>query len=360
MRCYVCTKNVSIELKHMHFINRAILLVFEISLLVSFGSSECSSRCDTSALYTLYQNSFAVFGAWHHRHYGVGETLIIVTRFPAYNCWLPEPQEVGPQCVPLLSVGLHLFGGEICLPIAAAKSTRQVEIDYGIKFYFNSTLDNDKMMNFWAFPLDVREGMYTARLNVLGFTVPSSCNVTGRAIFSERDFVPNSNRMLWPNVSVDTWPPKILNVYTGTEAGSYTLLEVIKIVVVFSKPVFFSELPSKFDTTFMKANASYTIPAGLPYLELNSQAFALLEGYAAGSVDRRKLSFVYVVGTGEYTPAGGQLEVPAGGTIQLNGNIIASTETGVEADLTTMPLPGTYGAPVHADTDVAMQSYTPI
>jgi hypothetical protein len=327
-----------------------ILLLFQVSVPVLYGSLDCRARCDPNKKNSLYPFSFSVYGAWKGRQYGTGETAFIIARFPASLCLLPEPRELGPDCIPQLSVEMRSLSdaGDTCLSIPAANSTRRVEIQYGIKFDNEYILETGENMNFWAFPLDVHDGMYTSQLKIVGFTIPDACNIPGRVGFNTRDLIPKGNRLLTPNVSVDTWPPTILNVYTGTRAGSYTFLDVIKIIVFFSKPVYFSELPSKFDSTFMKANASYTIPAGLPYLELNSQAMALLEGYAAGSLDRRKLSFVYIVGTGEYTPAGGQLEVPAGGTIQLNAGIIASVATGMEADLTTMPLPGTFGSSIRS------------
>ena len=197
--------------------------------------------------------------------------------------------------------------------------------------------------------------MKTAKLGVTGFSIPASCNIPGRVSFSALDLVPKQNDLLSPDISIDTLPPTILNVYTGRTAGTYTYKDIINIVVEFSKPVYFSELPSKFDTAFIKANASYMIPAGLPYLELNSQAFALMQGYEGSGpgIDRRKLSFVYVVGTGEYTPARGQLEVPAGGTIQLNAGVIVSVATGLEADLTSMPLPGREGTSPHMKTSIS-------
>ena len=212
-----------------------------------------------------------------------------------------------------------------------------------VKFISDFSLDVGGTFNFWVFPLNVRDGMYTAKLNVVGLTIPASCSIPMRATFNNLDLIPKGNNLLSPNVSIDTLPPTIVNVYSGKPAGNYTFRDVINIIVEFSKGVYFSELPSKYGTAFMVANASYTLPVGLPYLELNSQAIALLEGYEEGSLDKRKLSFSYVVSTGEYTPSGGQLEVPAGSTIQLNSGNIAGLGTGLEADLTSMPLPGTAG-----------------
>jgi hypothetical protein len=229
------------------------------------------------------------------------------------------------------------------MTLTAVNSSQQAEIEYGIEFLSDPSLDTGENLNFWLFPLEVYDGMYTAKLSVIGFSIPEACNIPGRTNFNTLDLIPKGNKLMSPDVSIDTRPARIVNVYTGRAAGNYTYMDVIKIIVEFSKEIYFSELPSKFDTVFMKANASYTLPPGLPYLELNSQAIALLEGYDPGNPDRRKLSFVYVVGTGEFTPEGGQLEVPAGATIQLNAGNIASVALGLEVDLTTMPGPGEFG-----------------
>jgi len=187
-------------------------------------------------------------------------------------------------------------------------------------------------------------GMYTSKLTVTGFRIPGACNVVGKAMFSNYDLIPKSNSLLSPNVSIDTLPPTIVNVYTGKPAGSYTAGDVLSIIVEFSKEVSFSELPSKYSAFYQAANNSYKLPFGLPSLELNSLAVTVLEGYEGTGKDRRKLSFLYLVSTGEFTPDGGQLEVADGMTIQLNGATIVGLATGVEADLTTMPKPGTVGS----------------
>jgi hypothetical protein len=290
--------------------------------------------------------SFSVFGGWNGRQFASGESVLIVARFSSTTCRLPEPGEAGADCIPIMTVGMHQANGNEsnCFSIKAANSTKRAEIDYGVKFISDYALDTRKgYYNHWVFPLNVENGMYTAKLNIIGLVIPKACNIFGRATFNNLDLIPKGNSLLTPNVSIDTMPATIVNVYTGKQSGSYTFGDVMSIVVEFSTSVSFSEIPSKYGTAFMLANASYTIPAGLPYLELNSQAIAILEGYEAGSLDQRKLSFLYNVGSGEFTPPGGQLEVPEGSTIQLNGGNIVALGTGMEADLTTMPRPGTFG-----------------
>ena len=328
----------------MFSVQSLLALFTVVSLLTSRVTSDCAqSQCAPKTNPTLYPAAFSVFGAWNGRQYGSGETVLIIARFAASTCLLPEPGEAGPACLPMLSVGLRSSDGSTCQSILAANSTRQAEIDYGVKFNRDSNLDTGLPFNFWVFPLNVREGVYSSKLNIVGLTIPASCNIAGRVTFNSLDLIPKGNNLLSPNVSIDSLPPTIVNVYTGKPTGNYTFGDVINIIVEFSKAVYFSELPSKYGSAFMVANASYTIPTGLPFLELNSQAIALMEGYEAGSLDQRKLSFLYVVGTGEFTPQDGQLEVPAGSTIQLNRGMIAALDTGMEADLTSMPLPGTHG-----------------
>jgi hypothetical protein len=322
-----------------------LVLLIKITRFFQNVSAACSEpACDTIRNPLLYPSWFSVFGASDGRQFTSGESVLIVSHFPASTCQLPEPGEAGAGCIPILNVGVRQADGSKCLSIPAANSTKQIEIEYGIKFIADYTLDSlSGDYNHWVFPLNVVDGMHTAQLHVIGLDIPDSCNMPGRVTFANNNLIPKGNNLLTPNVSIDTLPATIVSVYAGKPAGAYTRGDVISIGVEFSKSVSFTEIPSKHGAAFMSANASYTIPAGLPYLELNSQAIALLVGYEAGTSDRRKLTFLYNVGAGEFTPPDGQLDVPAGSTIQMNGGRIAALGTGVEADLTTMPLPGSLG-----------------
>mmetsp|Transcript_46845 Transcript_46845/g.124651 ORF Transcript_46845/g.124651 Transcript_46845/m.124651 type:complete len:103 (+) Transcript_46845:752-1060(+) len=66
-------------------------------------------------------------------------------------------------------------------------------------------------------------------------------------------------------------------------------------------------------------------------------------GYADSS-RKNTMQFLYRVGEGEYTPEGGQLEIPLGVTVELNGATITSLKTGLDADLSSPPLPGSAGS----------------
>jgi hypothetical protein len=328
---------------------RARSILFPVVLVLAvevscFLRDACFERCDPIKNQLLYPSSFSVFGAFDGRVFTSGDSVLIVARFPASTCQLPEPGEAGEGCIPIMYIDLHQADGSNCLSIPAANSTKQIEIIHGIGFNSDPTLDTlTGKYNHWVFPFNVVVGMHTAKLNVIGLIIPEACSMRDRVTFYNADLMPKGNNLLTPNVSIDTLPSIILSVKLGKPAGTYTLGDVISVGVEFSKSVLFTPIPSKYGTSFMSANASYTIPVGLPYLQLNSQARALLVGYEAGISDRRKLSFLYNVGAGEFTPPDGQLDVPAGSTIQLNGGRIVALGTGIEADLTSMPLPGSFG-----------------
>jgi hypothetical protein len=81
---------------------------------------------------------------------------------------------------------------------------------------------------------------------------------------------------------------------------------------------------------------------GVPYIELNSQTYVALRGYESQK-DKSKLSFLYLVGTGEETPPGAQLDLAFNSTITLNGGSLYGIDTGLNVDLESMPTGGTVG-----------------
>jgi hypothetical protein len=208
-------------------------------------SSDCLAPCDPNKNPVLYPVAFSVFGAADGRRYGHGESVLLIGRFATNVCSLPQPAEAGPDCIPLMTVGMNLPNGSTCLSIPAAPSSHKVEADYRIRFRWDSSLDSREGVNFWVFPLDVRAGMYTARLSILGLSIPPACNIPGRATFSPNDLIPKGSRLLSPAVAVDSLPPAVVSVFAGSVAGSYSFPGVINIVVVFSKPVAFAELPKR-------------------------------------------------------------------------------------------------------------------
>jgi hypothetical protein len=70
-------------------------------------------------------------------------------------------------------------------------------------------------------------------------------------------------------------------------------------------------------------------------MELNSKAYATLQGYALPN-DRTKLLFVYTVHDGEETPPGVGLDLVEFAVIQLNGGSITGAKTGLDVNLNSM------------------------
>ena len=77
-------------------------------------------------------------------------------------------------------------------------------------------------------------------------------------------------------------------------------------------------------------------------MELNSKAYAALQGYALPS-DRTKLLFVYAVNSGEETPPGIGLDLVEYSVIQLNGGSITGAKTGLDVNFASMS--SAYGSP---------------
>ncbi len=73
----------------------------------------------------------------------------------------------------------------------------------------------------------------------------------------------------------------------------------------------------------------------VPFVELNSKAYATLQGYALPN-DRSKLLFVYAVHDGEETPPSGGLDLVEFSVIQLNGGSITGAKTGLDVNLSSM------------------------
>jgi hypothetical protein len=73
----------------------------------------------------------------------------------------------------------------------------------------------------------------------------------------------------------------------------------------------------------------------VPFMELNSKAYATLQGYALPN-DRTKLLFVYAVHDGEETPPNVGLDLLEFSVIQLNGGSITGAKTGLDVNFDSM------------------------
>jgi hypothetical protein len=328
-----------------------ISMVIFVAEHIELIHSQCLNDCNTSQNSILYPTAFLAFGSFEGQVFSLGQTVVIAAVFGNGVCQLPEPGEASSDCAPVMVVGLHTDNVTNCMNLVATPSTKQLERDLGFSFRSDPRLDTGSSgYNHWAFSFVVKPGMFSAHLQVKSLKIPAACNVPGRATFYPDNLVPttasSTNTLLTPTIGVDSTPPVILRVSSVKPPGNYTAGDIIHITVEFDKPVFISEIPSLYSTNFLAANATNTIPRGMPFLNLNSGANALLLGYETPVTDKRRLSFVYFVGTGEETPAGAFLDAAVGQTIQLNGGSILSLATSMEADLTSIPAPGTNGAKI--------------
>ena len=229
------------------------------------------------------------------------------------------------------------FKGMNFIPMVAESSASEVEAKYKVRFSDQPELRTATggMAKFWVFVGKIMLGINTPDLKALAISIPPACN-SPRAIFVNDMHVFPPNTMIPSGIKFDTIPPIIQSVYTTVSAGNYTAGKMIDIVVKFSKSVTLSELPNKYSQVYLSAQATSTMLYGVPYIELNSGALVALRGYE-NLQDQSKLSFLYLVGAGEQTPAGQQLDIAPGTTIQLNGGSITGSNNGLDADMTTMP-----------------------
>eukprot|EP00291_Cryptomonas_curvata_P009097 CAMPEP_0172190890 /NCGR_PEP_ID=MMETSP1050-20130122/23372_1 /TAXON_ID=233186 /ORGANISM="Cryptomonas curvata, Strain CCAP979/52" /LENGTH=835 /DNA_ID=CAMNT_0012865829 /DNA_START=620 /DNA_END=3127 /DNA_ORIENTATION=- len=269
-----------------------------------------------------------------------------MARFPDGVCNLPDPKMLGDQCTPKIEVALRISKDgkpQNGLVLDAARDLRKLETDFNIFFEDQPEFLDQSMNGFayaWVFPLQVDEGISTTNLDVNWIQIPKSCN---QNITFNNSKIMYSTHSLIPNITIDTLPPQIASVYSTAKSGNYTAGSFIDIVVKFSKDVDFSALPDIYSQVYLDAQSSGTMLFGVPYIELNSQAYVALRGYE-NVRDKSKFSFLYRVGTGEETPPGIQLDLARNSTITLNGGSVFGTDTGLDADLTTMPTGGVVGS----------------
>jgi hypothetical protein len=315
---------------------------------VCWSDTQCPSylapECDADQNVELFPTSFMIFGAYEGQVYTAGNVVIIVAEFPDYVCRLPDPAELDPLCRPTMLISLFTNKGT-CYNLTAV-SAAKLEYDFGFSFSDDPTLETDSgVYNHWSFPLHVMNGMSTSRLEIISVTIPESCN-SPLAKFDNDHQLAQVVRVL-PNIKIDARPPQIISLHTGKSPGTYTNGTIINIVAEFSKDVSLSSLPDQYSQMYVDLSNPFRIPFGVPYLELNSNALVPLRGFDS-AVSKRKLSFLYTVGTGEETPLGAQLDIKAGTAIELNGGSIVGDGTGLDVNMSSIPIPGEEGgAPLH-------------
>ena len=325
-----------------------ILLILLVGYPFSDAETSCPSRfvapCDIEQNLDLFPESFAVFDAYEGQTFTVGTVVIIVAKFPNMTCNLPDPSEIDDECKPSLT--LSLFSREGTCYRVYAESTKKLEYDFGFSFADDPSLETDSGKYIhWAFPLHVLDGMSTSRLEVKSVSIPEACNGP-KATFLNLE---NSRAFrLVPNIRINAQPPNIVSVHSGKSSGTYSVEEKINLVIEFSKAVRFSPLPDSFSYTYAAMGGKLgdtsirSIPYGVPFIRLNSGALAPLIGYTT-PMSRSKVTFLYVVGKGEETPFGGQLDVLNGTSIDLNGGFIVAEGSGLDLNLESMPAAGEEG-----------------
>jgi hypothetical protein len=283
----------------------------------------------------IYADSFFVYGAYEGQLFTVGNVVMLVAKFPDSVCNLPNPSELDAACVPYLTVSLRTKEGS-CINVPSA-SVVKLERVFGFSFADDPKLEtNTGKYRHWAFPLYVVAGMSTSRLLLTGFTIPKECN-SPRGNFENTNLI-QQGLHLYPTSKIDTQTAAIVSIHTGKSAGSYTVGTIISIVVEFDKDVELSGLPGQYSETYIHSAGPRKIPYGVPYLEMNSNALVPLRGYDSVR-SKRKIAFLYEVGPGEETPPGEQLDVLPGTVIQLNGGSILAEGTGLDVNMSTMPVP---------------------
>ena len=304
------------------------------------GLASCIPRRNQS----LVPSQVILFGKTQESTISLGDVGFMLARFPDDVCDVPEPMDIpNHACTPILFLNVQ-FNGMDYVPVLAESSSADVEAQYKVKFSDQQELRTASggLAKYWVFVGKVTLGLNTPDLKALAIFIPPSCN-SPRATFVNDlyGFPPNS--LIPTGIKFDTFPPIIQSVYTTTSAGNYTAGSKIDIIIKFSKNVQLSELPDKYSQVYLNAQATSTMLYGVPYIELNSGVLVALRGYESVQ-DQSKLSFLYLVGTGEQTPDGLQLDIAANTTIQLNGGSITGSNNGLDADMTTMPSYGQSGA----------------
>ena len=148
-------------------------------------SAQCNNTRTNNTCPLLYPASIAIFDAYDGKIYTVGQSILIVALFPDALCGLPQPRDISSNCTPTMKLRLNLASGEKCFDVVAASSVYQAELDYGVSFLDDYTLNTKSgPYNHWVFPLHVSSGMNSPRLEFLELRIPPACNVTDKYNFA--------------------------------------------------------------------------------------------------------------------------------------------------------------------------------
>ena len=209
--------------------------------------------CDILLQKNLAPKYFTVFNAEQGETFSIGEIVQIMARFPDGVCNLPDPADLGPNCLPKLNLAIVVRSEQMTVQnvtLEAARGLSQIAESYGVDY---STQDGfyDEILgtasNPWLFYLEVGPGMSTrsgfkGSLDLNWFQVPKECNHS-TITFNTSKIEFEAGKALRPAVTIDTFPPTIKSVYTTEKDGNYTTGKFIDVIVEFSGDVKFSQQP---------------------------------------------------------------------------------------------------------------------
>ena len=288
--------------------------------------------------------SFIIFGARSGDVAGLGDQLFVLAVFPESGAGAPmsqpDPGSLG-ACQPTLALAVDNLDSKTgqqrsSYTVPASPYASQVEASYRVRFQDQAELytSSGAYSKPWVFALNITAGMMSTLVYVQSMTIPSGCNYnTTTFVNTAQTYLPSAT--VPPGVQIDTLPPVVLSYKTSALSGSYTSGARIEIIVRFSREVVYSQLPDPLSQAAQTAASFGVVPSGCPYVQLNSNAYAPLRGYALAN-DSTRLLFVYQVGDGEATPPGVGLDLTQYTGIQLNGGSIKSANTGIIASFSSM------------------------
>jgi hypothetical protein len=174
-------------------------------------SAQCNNTRTNMTCPLLYPTSVSVFNAYDGKVYTVGQSILVVALFRDGLCGLPQPNDIGPDCTPVMKLRLNTASGGKCFDVAAARSVYQAELEYDVSFLSDITLNTlSGPYNHWVFPFRVTSGMNTPKLEFLGLTIPPACNVTGKYNFGNWTRLDTKLPPPYRNTTVYIPPPPVV------------------------------------------------------------------------------------------------------------------------------------------------------
>ena len=301
---------------------------------------------------TIAPKSFVIFKAQAGDILTIGDKMFILAVFPESSTGAPmsqpDPGALG-NCQPTVALAIEnsAVQGQSeqvseTYTVTASPYISQVEASYRVRFEDQAELytSSGAYNKPWVFVLNVRSGMKSASVTVQSMTAPSGCNFNSTSFVNSAFGYPPTATMP-TGVQIKTVLPAVVSYKTSVPAGNYTTGAFIDIVVTFTEGVVFSQLPDPSSQASIVAAGWGNVPPLCPFVQLNSNTYAPLSGYALPN-DQTKLLFTYQVSNGEATPPGVGLDLAEYTGMQLNGASIKSSTTGLAADLSSMS--NAYGA----------------